>query len=659
MNTLFYTVLNMSAVGAIVTVFVVFARLLLKKSPKIFSYILWSAVLFRLICPVSFSLPFSAIPESISRGIFTESEIKDFSGENFDSENSFIQANPGEDSADGITASLNAPSASESDNQTSLWKDKLFSALIILWIAGAAAMASYSVVSFIKLKKKLGEAVLLKENIYVSDKITTPLVTGIFSPKIYLPVSVKKDELEYIILHERCHIKRGDNIVKMISFAVLCFHWFNPFIWLAFCLSNRDMEMSCDEAVMKKMKEDVRASYSSSLLNLSAGRPVISGTPLAFGESSVKQRIKNIMKYKKPAVIISVISAIAIVILSIIFIGNPVKIDEEYIGVKYKINECLWVSPSSSITRDALSEGSFFVSSEGGFYSGNPSQDEYIYQGKLKKMDYSYRIEKSLALSIISASYNEETENQAKEMEKLLKNVEDEIYVVEKGDSYSLLLPCKDGNALIINVIENGAFPIVAHVLSVTAKGSQEHPNPMGEFAAKDALNLDEVPRIVGTARLTWYMNYVLQFWKTDDGMGYTVSQEEKYLGEYRYKHVTSKFYPNDEKTGTLILCDTIEIKDSRKNFKFDFAIGNIPGVYEVFAIEKGSSAPSASQIDTPLGTVAAPEREIPYIVHDKNSFPEEYSTFGSCTVSDMKRELLWYYVNSAGEKIPINPYQK
>ena len=656
MNTLFYTVLNMSAVGAIVTVFVVFARLLLKKSPKIFSYILWSAVLFRLICPVSFSLPFSAVPESISEGIFTESGIKDFSGENFDSENSFIQANPGENSVDGIGASLNVPSASESDSQKSLWKAGLFSALSILWIAGAAAMASYSVVSFIKLKKKLSEAILLKENIYVSDKITTPFVTGIISPKIYLPVSVKKDELEYIILHERCHIKRGDNIVKMISFAVLCVHWFNPFIWLAFCLSNRDMEMSCDEAVMKKMKEDVRASYSSSLLNLSAGRPVISGTPLAFGESSVKQRIKNIMKYKKPAVIISVISAIAIVILSVIFIGNPVKIDEEYIGVKYKINECLWVNPASSVTRDALSKGSFFVSSEGGFYSGNPSQDEYTYLGKLKKMDYSYRIEKSLALSIASAAYNEETENQAKEMEKLLKNVEDEIYVVDWGDSYSLLLPCKDGNALIINVIENGAFPIATHVFSVTAKGSQDHPNPMGEFAAKEALNLDEVPRVFSTARLTWYMNYVLQFWKTDDGIGYTVSQEEKYHGEYRYKHVTSKFYPNDEKTGTLILCDIIEINDSRKNFKFDFAIGNIPGVYEVFAIEKGNTGQPVPGIDIPLGSVAAPDTSI---LREEVPFPGEGHPFGSCTVSDMRRELLWYYVNSVGEKVPINPYQK
>lgn len=138
--------------------------------------------------------------------------------------------------------------------------------------------------------------------------------------------------------------------------------------------------------------------------------------------------------------------------------------------------------------------------------------------------------------------------------------------------------------------------------------------------------------------------------------MGYTVSQEEKYHGEYRYKHVTSKFYPNDEKTGTLILCDTIEIKDSRKNFKFDFAIGNIPGVYEVFAIEKGSTRQPVPGIDIPLGSVAAPDISI---IREEVPFPGEGHPFASCTVSDMKRELLWYYVNSAGEKVPINPYQK
>ena len=158
MNTLFNTVLNMSAVRAIVTVFVVFARLLLKKSPKLFSYILWSAVLFRLLCPVSFSLPFSAVPESISGGIFTESGIKDFDGNDWGSEDEYVQADPGENITAKLIASQNTSSSVAGDTQTDTGT-KLFSLLPFVWLAGAAAMAIYSIVSFAKLKKKLKEAV--------------------------------------------------------------------------------------------------------------------------------------------------------------------------------------------------------------------------------------------------------------------------------------------------------------------------------------------------------------------------------------------------------------------------------------------------------------------------------------------------------------------
>lgn len=654
MNTLFYTVLNMSAVGAIVTVLVVFARLLLKKSPKIFSYILWSAVLFRLLCPVSFSLPFSAVPEIISGGIFTESGIKDFDGDDWGSEDEYVQADPGENITAQLIASQNTPSADAGDTQTDTGT-KLFSLLPFVWLAGTAAMALYSIVSFAKLKKKLSEAVLLRENIYISDKITTPFVTGIFSPKIYLPVSVKEEELEYIILHERCHIKRCDHIVKLISFSLLCIHWFNPFIWLAFCLSSRDMEMSCDEAVMKKMKEDVRAPYSESLLSLSAGRPIISGTPLAFGESSVKQRIKNIMKYKKPAVIISVISAIIIVVLAVVFIGNPMPKEKPFIGAHYKINECLWVSPSLSVTRDALNEGSFFVSSEGGLYDGSPTTDEYRYLGKLEKMDFTYSVEKSLALYVASTSYNEETENQAKEIEKLLKNAEDEIYLANKGDSASFLIPCKDGNALIIYVIENGAFPFATHVFSVTPKAAQSDPDPMGKFAAKEALALNEVPIVFYTCRHSDYDGYVIELWETGSGMGYTVSQEKKFHGEYRYRHVASKFYPNDEKNGNVITADSVKINTGRKQFRFDFALGNIPYAYEIFAVEKEKNKEPVPGIDIPLGSVAAPET---HIAGEEVSVPGEGNPFGSVTIDDEERELQWFYINSKGEEVPINPAQ-
>lgn len=656
MNTLFYTVLNMSAVAAIVTVFVVLARLLLKKSPKIFSFILWSAVLFRLLCPVSFSLPFSAVPESISGGIFTESGIKDFDEANKGAEDRYIQADPDENTGVGAGAGIsqNTASSSEKEHPKTLWEIGIFSALSFVWLAGTAAMALCSIVSFAKLKKELSEAVLLRENIYISDKITTPFVTGIFSPKIYLPISVKEEELEYIILHERCHIKRGDHIVKLISFALLCIHWFNPFIWLAFCLSNRDMEMSCDEAVMKKMKEDVRASYSQSLLSLSAGRPIISGTPLAFGESSVKQRIKNIMKYKKPAVIISVISAILIVVLAVVFIGNPMPKEEKYTGVKYRTVECFWLCPASSVYPDPANLPEFLISSEGFLYEDS-AEDGWYNLGKLEKIHFTDSMKSSLISSVSDFIYDSETKKQAKTFEEALEKVSGAILRANNPDLTYLIIPYEDDKSLIINVLGDADNPYVTMIFTITAKDSQDHPDPMGNVAAKDALSLDEVPNVFYIYRHSDYDGYVLELWETDSGMGYTLSQEQKYHGEYRYKHVASKFYPNDKETNSVILCDTIEINEGRDNFRFDFAMGNIPYAYEVFAVEKGNNKEPVPGIDIPLGSVAAPET---HIAREEVAVPGEGNPFGSATIDEEEGELQWFYINSKGEEVPINPAQ-
>ncbi len=635
MNTLFYTVLNMSAVGAIITLFVVFVRLFLKKSPKIFSCILWSAVLFRLLCPVSFSLPFSAVPETVSDGIFTENGIRDFSEENADFENSYIEAERGENITAALLSSHSTLSVTESKSENSLFKPELFTVSGFIWLAGAAAMALCGAFSFIKLKGKLREAVLLRENIYVCDKITTPFVKGIFSPKIYLPVSVKEEELQYIILHERCHIKRGDHIIRLLSFAVLCFHWFNPFIWLAFCLSGRDMEMSCDEAVMDKMKEDVRADYSASLLNLSAGKRVVSGIPLAFGESSVKQRIKNILKYKKPAVIITVLSSIVIVFLSVIFIGNPIPKETPYVGTRYKINECLWADPSFSVTGNALSECSFFVTSDGKMYKSVSTQEQYKYLGELEKTEFS-DVKKSIALCVTSAAYDEKAEKQAKKIEKLLKKGEQEAYFIEGDDDAAYIIPCTGGSNLIV-CTGSGELD-VTHIFSADAKSTQTYPASLSEFAAKDALKPDELPYVFYTFSHSDYDGYVLELWEIDGGMGCSVLREQEEHGEYRYTLVTSRFYPKDEKSETVITTDSVHFSVGGRNLKFSFALGNISGAYEIFAADSFSDGQSQ------------------YIGLEEIPLPSEKSPFGSVTVSEADAEIQWFYMNSRGENVPIPP---
>ena len=159
--------------------------------------------------------------------------------------------------------------------------------------------------------------------IYIADDIQSPFVKGIFKSVIYLPPGLKEEEQEYIILHEQCHIKRKDPLFKMLAFLALCIHWFNPLVWLAFVLANKDMEMSCDEAVLKKMGQEIRADYAASLLSLATGSRRIAGIPLAFGEGDTKSRIKNLAKWKKTASWMWVVSVIVCTATAVCFLTNP------------------------------------------------------------------------------------------------------------------------------------------------------------------------------------------------------------------------------------------------------------------------------------------------------------------------------------------------
>lgn len=168
-----------------------------------------------------------------------------------------------------------------------------------IWMAGIATMALYGIGSLLLFHRRLKGAVKVRDNIYLSDYVPTPFVIGLIRPVIYLPSSLDEKEWEYIILHERTHIRRGDHIIRMLSFLALAVYWFHPLIWAAVYLSGKDMEMSCDEAVMKKMEKDIRADYATSLLKLSADRAVLGGIPLAFGEKDAKMRIENVMRWRR------------------------------------------------------------------------------------------------------------------------------------------------------------------------------------------------------------------------------------------------------------------------------------------------------------------------------------------------------------------------
>ena len=315
------TILNMSITASVAILFVLLARMLLKKAPKVFSYALWAVVLFRLLCPVSITTGFSLL------GLF------DVPVTGATAHTSVVEYVPQDVvHTRDLEVQLPVPAVSQAVNEAlprehaALGADPMegpMALALMVWIMGICVMAFYSVVSLLRLRRTLVGAVPLRDNIYLADYIASSFVMGILRPKIYLPSGLPEQERGYIILHEQHHIRRGDHIVKALAFLALCIHWFNPLVWTAFVLSARDMEMSCDEAVVKKLGENIRADYSASLLSLATGRRIIAGTPLAFGEGETRSRIRNLANWKKPAFGVLLLAVIACIALAVTLMTNP------------------------------------------------------------------------------------------------------------------------------------------------------------------------------------------------------------------------------------------------------------------------------------------------------------------------------------------------
>ena len=319
---LFPVVFNMSLTASVIIVFVLVARLALKKAPKVFSYALWSVVLFRLLCPVSFSAFFSML------GVI-QPPVKEIT--NVTSSMEYVP--PDIVYTEHPQVDLPVPNISEAINQTlnqneensvSNTLESAAALVTLVWLAGVLSLALYSFVSLLRLRRKLIAVAPLRDNIYLADDISSPFVMGVFRPKIYLPSSLSEAEYDYIILHEKHHINRRDYIVRIMAFFALCVHWFNPLVWVSFTLSGKDMEMSCDEAVLKKLGYDIRSDYSASLLRLAARRSKIAGTTLAFGECNIASRIKNLLSWKQPKLYVSLVASVACAIVIAIAAVNPI-----------------------------------------------------------------------------------------------------------------------------------------------------------------------------------------------------------------------------------------------------------------------------------------------------------------------------------------------
>ena len=312
MSEIFLKIINMSISASYIVLAVLLLRLLLKKAPKWITVVLWGIVAVRLVCPFSIESVLSLIPSSevVSPNIMTDKTPAINTG--IPIINSTL--NP-------VISGTFTPNPGDSENPLQVW----IPVLTTIWIVGMVALLIYTVISYAKVKRKIGTAVLYKDNIYQSEKVVSPFVLGIIKPKIYLPFNINEKDMEHVVAHEMAHIRRKDHLWKPLGFLLLTLHWFNPLMWLGYVLLCRDIELACDEKVIKALDHDARADYSQALLTCSVNRRMIAACPLAFGEVGVKDRVKSVLSYKKPAFWIIIAAVVACVVVAVCFLTNPLN----------------------------------------------------------------------------------------------------------------------------------------------------------------------------------------------------------------------------------------------------------------------------------------------------------------------------------------------
>lgn len=333
-NEIFIKLVNMSLTASVVILAVLAIRLLLRRAPKLISYCLWSVVLFRLLCPVSFSLPVSLLGT-------LDAPVSEQGTMVYIPENIVYTEQPAAELQTPVLVNETADTAlpQNTEKVTGSLRERFSSAASGIWAAGVSLMLLYSAGSLMVLLRKLrlssrtGEEQFLqagqRHRIYYNGELPTALVLGVFRPKIFLPEGLSEEEKRYVLLHEEIHIRRCDHIVKIISWLALCVHWFNPLVWAAFFLSGRDMEMACDEAVLRRLGGDTKKDYSASLLSLAAGRRIVGGVPLAFGEGDTGSRIKNVLRYRKTATWMVCAAVLAAVAAAVFLLANPFAGEKE------------------------------------------------------------------------------------------------------------------------------------------------------------------------------------------------------------------------------------------------------------------------------------------------------------------------------------------
>lgn len=306
MTQIFIKLLNLSISASWLVLAVLVLRFFLKKAPKWITCVLWCIVALRLVMPFTLQSSFSLIPsaEVIPQNIVTSLEPAIHSG---------IPA---------VNSTVN-PIVTQQVMQEENTIQEVLSVASQVWVAGAILMVLYGVASVLALRHRVRASVLLRENIYECDNVDSPFVFGFFRPRIYIPSGMAEEQLSYVLAHEKAHIHRGDYCWKPLSFWLLAVYWFNPLLWLAYILLCRDIERACDEKVVAQMDDSDKKGYSQALVACSVHRRMIMACPVAFGEIGIKERVKGVLSYKKPAFWVIIGAVVICVVTAVCFLTNP------------------------------------------------------------------------------------------------------------------------------------------------------------------------------------------------------------------------------------------------------------------------------------------------------------------------------------------------
>lgn len=312
MEALFLKISHMSVVAGWVILAVILLRILLRKAPRAISCILWALVGIRLVFPISYESQFSLIPD---RAILSEEVLT-------------AQESAAEQMTDNVPQDgkllWTGPVPAAGENSVG-WMQRIIRIGAILWAVGMAAMWLYAGSSWLRLRRRVAVSMRLYDNIWIGDHVKSPFILGIFRPRIYLPSGLTASELECVMGHERAHLRRYDHWWKPLGFLLLSVYWFQPLCWVAYILMCRDIELACDERVVREMSAEEKKNYAETLLSCGTKQQLISACPLAFGEVGVKERVKGVLYYKKPAFWLGIAAAGVCIVAAICFLTNPLS----------------------------------------------------------------------------------------------------------------------------------------------------------------------------------------------------------------------------------------------------------------------------------------------------------------------------------------------